>query len=264
MNGQDRSIPEGILSKTIRVFPVGLAFFILILLPSASQPGQFSVSPITLHFEEGTKSGVITIVNEEDRKLQVQMKAFEWTQDTEGKDQYAETNDILFFPKIMLINANEQRILRTGIKSRPAGREKTYRLFIEEIPEPRQKVEGAQIQVAIRFGVPIFIKPAKKEVQGVIEKAAFKEGHFQVSVKNTGNSHFIIHSILVKGSDREGTETFSKELSGWYLLTGASRTYATPVSSEVCRSLSKIDLEVKTTEFTLNDTVDVDKALCPS
>ena len=53
-------------------------------------------------------------VNEGDEKIEVQMGASEWTQDAEGKDRYTETNDLVFFPKIMTIESKEERILRAG------------------------------------------------------------------------------------------------------------------------------------------------------
>lgn len=231
-------------------------------LPSLAISGDFSVTPIMLTFDGNTKSGVININNDEDKKLQVQMKAFEWTQDEKGQDHYVESKDILFFPKIMGIEKKEQRILRAGITGPGGNKEKTYRLFIQEIPEAGQKSNETQIRVAIRFGVPIFVKPQKEEIRGKIDKIALGEGKIQTVVRNTGNSHFVIQSILIKGADREGKETFSKELSGWYLLAGSARSYETPLMQEVCRDTARFHVEVKTTEFTLDDRLDVDKSLC--
>src|SRR4030043_2324751 len=107
--------------------------FCVFLTPCAVLSGEFRVTPIRLDFDRGTKSGVITIVNEAGEKLNVQMKAFEWTQNPDGKDQYTETNDIIFFPRIMSLEKSEEKILRAGIKIPATMREKTYRLFIEEI-----------------------------------------------------------------------------------------------------------------------------------
>src|SRR4030042_1339973 len=127
------------------VFIFICALFCLFLIASIAFSGEFRVTPIRLDFDRGTKSGVITIVNEAAEKLNVQMKAFEWTQNPDGKDQYTETNDIIFFPRIMSLEKSEEKILRAGIKIPATTREKTYRLFIEEIPEPK-KGEGVNVQ----------------------------------------------------------------------------------------------------------------------
>ena len=233
----------------------------LFLIPSIAFSGEFRVTPIRLDFDRGTKSGVITITNEGGDKLNVQMRAFEWLQDADGKDQYTETNDIIFFPRIMSLEKNEEKILRAGIKIPATTREKTYRLYIEEIPGPK-KAEGVNVAIAIRFGVPIFVKPLKEEVKGEIEKVELSKGVLNVLVRNRGNTHFIIHSIDVKGKNTKGEGIFSKELSGWYLLSGVSRLYTTPIPQEVCKDLSKLDIEVKTDRFNLNGKLDVDQTMC--
>ena len=235
--------------------------FALLLIPSIAFSGEFRVTPIRLEFNRGTKSGVITIVNEGEEKLTVQMKAFEWTQDGEGKDGYTETSDIIFFPRIMSLEKNEEKILRAGIKIPAATKEKTYRLFIEEIPGPK-KAEGANIAIAIRFGVPIFVKPLKEEAKGEIEKIDLSKGVLNALIRNRGNTHFIINAIVVKGKNVKGEEVFTKELSGWYLLSGVSKLYTTSILQEVCKGLSKLDVEVKTDRFNLNGKLDVDQAMC--
>jgi fimbrial chaperone protein len=235
--------------------------FCLFLIPSIAFSGEFRVSPIRLDFDRGAKSGVVTVTNEGEERLNVQMKAFEWTQDGDGKDQYTETADIIFFPRIMVLEKNEEKILRAGIRIPATTKEKTYRLFIEEIPEPK-KAEGVNVAISIRFGVPIFAKPLKEEVKGEIEKIILSKGVLNALVKNKGNTHFIINSIDIKGKNAKGEEVLSKELSGWYLLSGVSRLYTTPVPQEVCRDLSKLAIEVKTDRFNLNGKLDVDQAMC--
>src|SRR4030043_1703790 len=246
-----------------RIFKKAVCYilFCFFLIPALPFSGEFRVTPIRLVFAGGTKSGVVTIVNEGGDKLNVQMKAFEWTQNADGKDQYTETNDIIFFPRIMALEKNEEKILRAGIKIPATMREKTYRLFIEEIPEPK-KAEGVNVAIAIRFGVPIFVKPLKEEVKGEIEKVDLSKGILNALVKNMGNSHFIINSVDIKGKNVKGEETFSKELSGWYLLSGVSRRYTITIPQEVCKALSKLEIEVKTDRFKLNGKLDVDQAMC--
>ncbi len=229
--------------------------------PLLALSGEFRVTPIRLDFDRGTKSGVVTIVNEGSDKLNVQMKAFEWTQNAEGKDQYTETNDLIFFPRIMSLEKGEEKILRAGIRIPATTKEKTYRLFIEEIPEPK-KAEGVNVAIAIRFGIPIFAKPLKEEVKGEIQKIELSKGTLNIGLKNSGNVHFIIQSIEIKGKNPKGESLFTKELSGWYLLSGAFRVYSTPIPKEVCSELRKIDVLIKTNRLNLDGKLDVDQTMC--
>ncbi len=224
--------------------------------------GEWRVSPIRLEFDRQVKSGVLTVINEGTEKLNVQVKAFEWTQDETGKDHYGETGDLVFFPKIMTLGKGEERIIRTGIRIPAAAREKTYRLFIEEIPEP-QRGEGTNVTIAIRFGVPIFVKPLKDEIKGVLEKVTVEEGALRATVKNLGNQHFVIHSLTVKGKNPKGEEIFSKEIAGWYLLSGASRVYQTSIPKEACLDMGKMEIAVKADQLNLGHHLNVTKSMCP-
>src|SRR5512147_2306777 len=71
--------------KAVRVAPrpSALLFLFLLLLPVAAKAGDWRVSPIRLDLGRDTKSGAVTVANDSDDRLQVQMKAYEWTQDAE-------------------------------------------------------------------------------------------------------------------------------------------------------------------------------------
>lgn len=234
---------------------------ILALCPSLAGSGEWRVAPIRLDLGREAKSGVITVVNEAPERLQVQLKAFEWTQDAEGKDRYEESADLLFFPRILIFDKAEEKIVRAGIRIPAAAREKTYRLFLEEIPEPK-KAEGANVAIAIRFGVPVFVKPLKEEARGEIEKIGMANATLHARVKNTGNLHFIVRSVVVKGKNLRGEEIFSRELGGWYLLAGASRLYEATLPREVCPEVVKVVVEVHTDKVPLAGELAADKTMC--
>ncbi len=236
--------------------------FLLLLLNRAAGAGDFRVLPIKLVFDKNAKTGIITIINEGKEKLHLQMKAFEWTQDGEARDRYTETDDLIFFPKIMNIGPQEERILRVGIKSPAVDKERTYRLFIEEIPV-KKAAQGVQVTIAIRFGVPIFVKPPEEVLKGEIVRADIENGVLKVRVRNSGNVHFIIQSIDIVGRDDRGSELFKKELSGWYLLSGTEKTYTAEVPGGTCRELQGIDISVKTEKFDLKKKLDVNMEGCP-
>jgi len=110
--------------------------------------------------------------------------------------------------------------------------------------------------------VPLFISPLKADAKGKIESITMKNGKVNVVVKNDGNLHFILKSIIIKGKNLKGEEIFKKELGGWYLLSGISRLYTTPIPQEVCKKTVRLDIEVKTDRFNVDGKVDVDKTMC--
>lgn len=247
-----------------RTVLAGVVLALSLLLPRPAAAGEFRVMPISLEFEKEVKSGVITVANEGKDKLTLQISLSEWTQDVEGKDVYAESADLVFYPRIMTLEPKSQQIIRVGTKGTRSAAEKTYRLFIEEIPEPKrnENPEGAKVSVAIRFAPPLFVKPLAEAANGIIEKIDLSRGALIVKVKNTGNVHVTITAVAVRGLSSDGKEVFSREIAGWYLLHGASRAYTTGITADVCRKLSNLAIDVKTDQFTLNGSLAVQKEMC--
>ncbi|MGE5662945.1 MAG: molecular chaperone, partial [Deltaproteobacteria bacterium] len=62
------------------------------------------MSPIRLDLGRDAKTGVVTVMNDGEEKLQLQISAPEWTQDAEGKDVYAESADLVYYPKMMAVD----------------------------------------------------------------------------------------------------------------------------------------------------------------
>lgn len=238
-----------------------LALLSVLVHPPAAQGGEWRVAPIRLDLGREAKTGVVTVINDADEKLQVQMTASEWTQDGEGKDRYAESGDLVFFPKIMVLGGREERILRAGIRVPAVKEEKAYRLFIEEIPGPK-KSEGASVAIAVRFGLPVFVKPLKEEPGGEIGPLTMEKGTVSARVRNTGNVHFAIGAVIVTGRNGRGEAVVSKEIGGWYLLAGASRLYATAIPQDVCPGVDTVDVEVKTDRVTLTRRLNADRSMC--
>lgn len=237
---------------------------LFLLFPAVSYSGQWRVAPIWITLDQRAKSSVVTILNDGDDTVHLQGKAMEWTQDSKGKDVYQETNDLIFFPRILTLKKGEQKIIRAGTRLPATSSEKTYRLFIEEIPQPKtDTTDATQLTVAIRFGIPVFVKPLKEELAADLASVTFLKGVVNADVKNTGNTHFRISEITLRGTNAQGEETFTEKLNGWYLLAGASRGYSISVPAEKCGKTRFLDLSVSTTtNITLNRQLNVDTSQC--
>lgn len=239
---------------TVRIGAIFLAFSAL----APALAGQFGVSPIRIDLDRGAKSGAITVSNDEEAEpLRAQLRLFEWTQDANGKDNYQLNEDLLYFPRLMNLEKGEQKLVRVGLRMPALEREKTYRLFIEELPAPPLP-GSARVAIAVRFGVPIFVKPAQEDVRGDIDKLSMEKGILSVGVRNRGNTHFTITSITAASG-----EAFSKEVSGWYLLTGAAREHSIELPTQVCAKLKQIEVTVKAEPaLELKRTLSVDASMC--
>lgn len=205
----------------------------LLLLPlwgASALAAEFSVTPIRAEFKPGVLSETITVANEAATPLRVTVKLMEWTQDAAGQDVYTESADLVYFPRSLDIPPGSRRLVRVGAKTLAGTVERSYRLFIEEVPE-RTGTEGrAQVAFHFRFGVPIFVTPAVAKPQPEVMEPTLDRGKLSLAVRNGGNLHFRVTRLTVSDD-----ASYSQDIAGWYSLAGSQRTYSALVPPDVCR-----------------------------
>ena len=233
----------------------------IFLSPQISKPADIFVNPIKLFFDARQKTTIIKVKNNSDQKLTLQIDAYSWTQDEDAKDQYQPSQDIILFPKILSLEGGEERIIRVGINSPPMMKEKTYRIFLEELPQPLQ-IEGNVLRTILKIGIPVFIAPVKSEAAGEIEKIQCSKCSISCAVKNKGNVNFVIQVVKVKGFDASGTSVFQTEAESRYLLEGRSRTFSFNLPKEDCLKMSALSIDVITDKFSLSKSLDAIHDMC--
>ena len=234
----------------------------LALVPLQAMAGAFRVIPTQITLEAQAKTGTVKVINTGDEKVTIQVEGMGWRQDAEGRDEYDTTQELVFFPKIFSMAANEERIVRIGYQGEWPLREKTYRIYLQELPvaKPGETV----IKMVLRLGVPVFIRPVKA-TQGntvEIERVALSGAQLLVQIKNNGNSHMIVRTIKASGVDGSGAEVFSQEMAGWYVLPGVSKPFLLAIPTEQCLKAKAIQVAVEGGQPNLGATVDIDKARC--
>lgn len=153
----------------------------------------------------------------------MQLEAMLWEQ-KDGKDIYTPTRDILATPPIFTILPKSSQIVRIGFRQQPDKfRELAYRLFLQEIP--MMAGTSGEVQVALRFGIPIFIAPFDTSSKPVLDwriMSASNKG-LQVEAVNRGNIHVQISHIVLKNATSDITLTERQGMD--YLLPAQNRSW---------------------------------------
>jgi fimbrial chaperone protein len=160
------------------------------------------------------------------------------------------TDDIVYFPALLAIPPHEERKIRVGTVARPESTERSYRLFVEQLPEPDREPQPRSPQVRVRvltkMGIPIFVQPHKLTRAGEITGLTMAQGLLRFQIKNTGNIHFQARKIRVAGFADPGNPQFNEETNGWYILAGGMRDYEIPIPVAECRRIRRIEVTVAT------------------
>jgi fimbrial chaperone protein len=242
-----------------------LAAFFFILPVMRAAAANFNIKPVKIFFDSRTRIEKLTLKNDSNDVLNLQLKAYQWTQDQTNKDVYQETKDLIIFPKIITLKKAEEKIVRIGTTRVPGAAEKSYRVYVTELPSmEKEESQGSRIRMLLKIGVPVFISPIAKKPAGTIDMTELAGGKIKFKVTNTGDLHFIVTGIQVKGIDHLDKDLFSTELGGWYLLSGSSKTYQTNLPDEFCRDTARLDILVRTNipKLTFEENFPVKKAMC--
>ena len=215
-----------------------------------ARAGDFGVSPIRIELDRAAKSALVTVTNDDSKPLAFQARALEWTQDDQGADRYTQTTDLVYFPQQFKIGPGESRVVRLGYKVPAVEAEKTYRLFIEELADASRQPNQTGIAVTLRFGVPVFSRPASVQTTGTVQMSVSARS-VSVLLRNTGNVHFRPASVRLVGLSATGDTVFDQTLDGWYLLAGAQRPYSFTLPPEVCPKLRTLRLEAPADKIAL-------------
>jgi fimbrial chaperone protein len=221
----------------------------------------FTVDPTQISLTGRTGSVLLTLRNESQEPLRFQLSVFAWNQSPSGEMKLDPTEDIVFFPAILTLQPAETRRVRVGSVTSPESLEKTYRIFVEELPPPDPGSTG--VRVLTKMGIPIFIRPAKPQATAVLQEVGQIDGRIHFTLANTGTVHFVPQSVTVEGFDGT-TQTFSQEMSSWYVLAGGRREFELAVPDAACKHITSLAIVVDLGSAKLQERLQTPRGTCSS
>jgi fimbrial chaperone protein len=164
----------------------GLVFFLTAATASA---GSFQVSPVNPTLSSRHPVSALTVRNTSANPTVIQVDAMAWSQ-PEGVDTFVPAPDILATPPIFTLPAGGTQVIRVGSRLPPdANAERSYRLFLREIPPP-PKPGFNGLRMALRISLPLFIRPTTSAVPQLEWQAiAWEKGHLRIQATNKGLAH---------------------------------------------------------------------------
>jgi len=187
----------------------------------AAHAGSFTATPVKLTLPAGATSTSLSLQNAGDQPVLVQAELMAWSQQG-GKDLLTPSQDLVVSPPIFTVAPGAAQIVRIGLLRRPdSDREVTYRLFLQEVPQPPKPGEQG-ISVALRLGLPVFVLPKGGAAPQLAWSARAENGELRLSLSNTGNGH--VQAIECKLYGEDG-KLIAEQPLGAYVLSGQTRSW---------------------------------------
>lgn len=207
-----------------------------------SYAGGLVISPFRATLNAEQTSAVFNVSNQKAEPMVVQVSTVEWLQQVNGEDIFNETEDIIATPAIVTIPPKATYLIRVGLlKPTVETQEKTYRLFIEEVPSALKQKTG--LNIALRASLPVFVKPLNISLMPQITwtMRQKEKDTFILKAHNTGNSHV---QVLGFSALLNNAEVFKNPKVLSYLLPNTQKEWL--IKSSVLEARQKIQLTIKT------------------
>jgi fimbrial chaperone protein len=205
-----------------------------LVLPALARAGELEVSPVLVELDGARRSAIVAIKNTARAPARYQVRAYAWAQDDKGAMQLSDTKEIVVFPPLVELAPGEDRKLRIGVSAAPAATEKSYRVFVEELPAAESPESPGQVRVLTRIGVPIFFAPAKTARKSEAAFLSAGGGRAELRLRNAGTVRIRPSAITVAGVAADGSRTFEAPLNPWYVLAGDERWYEVQLPADAC------------------------------
>lgn len=229
---------------------------------AAARAASFSVNPTQIILSAGVKSALLSLKNETDEPVRFQLSVTAWDQSVDGQMLLSPTDEVVFYPALLTLRGREERKVRVGITIPPGAAERTYRLFVEELP-PLERAEGQTgVAMVTKMGIPIFLRPARVSSEAAIEDLGLRAGRFSFRLRNKGNVYFIPQGISVRGVDASGGVVVGQQPTGWYVLAGGARAFEIDIPEAGCARIRSIVVEAALPGTTLKETLQTPTGAC--
>ena len=236
---------------------------VVLLWGVAALAAGLEVAPVLVTLDKSNTNATITLRNGGDEAVRYQLEVNTWGESPDGAMQLGPTREVVVFPQMLALKPGEQRNVRVGYLTPPGNVERSYRLFISEMPpehQPGSKV--MQVQVLTRVGVPIFVAPLTHSEKTEVAKLAVKGGKASFAVKNSGTVYVRPTKISLIAEDSAGKSLFEKDWQGWYVLAGNEHDYSIDVPAAACRKAKTFRAEVAGDRLSISASVPADGQNC--
>jgi fimbrial chaperone protein len=224
----------------------------------------FTVSRVQVYLSSKNRSEILTVRNSSSETLRFQLRVFAWDESPQGEMILNPTGDIVFFPQLFTLAPAGERNVRVGTATPPGSVEKTYRLFIEELPQSDGSAgaPAGEVRILTRLGIPIFLQPPRGTAQGRIEDIAVGQGRVSFQVRNAGTVHFVAKTIRITGLGDADEPVVQGALEGWYILAGRSRLFELELPEDKCPRVRSVLVELNTPETVVTGRLEASSGSC--
>ena len=185
----------------------------------SAHAGTLRILPVRIEVAADKRFCSLSISNDDPKPVTIQIRGFGWRKDADGSDVLEPADGPIVNPSIVAIPTGETRLIRCSLPDQSGAIEQSYRLIIDELPEPNPM--PGTIQARLRISIPVFRAPARAApVLDWAMRATQAGGTPNLVLSNRGNCHAQVSAIILHS--RKSSSAPRRIARGFYLLAKGS------------------------------------------
>jgi fimbrial chaperone protein len=208
---------EGLLSRRTVVIGAGLALSGLALRQAGAAALQFN--PVSIAMDPGQDASALQVTNSGESPATIQVRGFRWQQQG-NEDKLDPTTDLVVSPPQFTIPAGQTQTVRVLSRDHNQQTERTFRLLLDEIPNPRANT----VSFAMRVSLPV-VQAAMVKGAPVLSWSTQlqSDGQTVLVVRNSGDR--MVRFIKVEPMAGKKTLVAQIQSPSPYALPGGERRW---------------------------------------
>jgi fimbrial chaperone protein len=165
---------------------------------ATSEAASLRVAPVILDLTAPTAASSVRVWNDAERPINVQIRVFRWSQ-SGGEDRLEPTTDVVASPPITTLQPGSENLVRiVRTTKRPVEGEESYRLLVDELPQPGERTAGTVVLV-VRYSLPVFFAAPEAAGAEVSWSVRRQDGGFLVTAQNSGTERLRVSNLELSG-----------------------------------------------------------------
>lgn len=180
--------------RSLSVFVAGFA--VLLHFIGSAQATSLRVAPVGLDLRAPAAASTIRVWNDARQPISVQIRVFRWSQ-RNGEDVYEQTNDVVASPPFTTLQPGAENLIRiVRTSNRPVQGEESYRLIVDELPDPARRQAG-NITFVVRHVIPVFFATADAPGAEPSWTVTPSRDGYVVTVRNAGAKRLRVSNLTL-------------------------------------------------------------------
>jgi fimbrial chaperone protein len=197
-----------------------------------ARANSLRVAPTLLDVMAPGSTTTLTLRNDGDQQLHIQLRVFHWT-GTQGEPILEPTSDVVVSPPAATLTSGTEYVVRiVRVAKQPVADEESYRILVDEVPDAVRD-HNSSIQFAMRYSIPVFFASAAASSAKIAWSFAAKGNALILTVLNSGARRLRIANL--KLSDASGALLLQRPGLVGYALGKSSTSWTLPAGAKTIR-----------------------------